>query len=170
MTGRQIISVLAAWSLAALGLAAMGVIAPQLLAQQSPPAPEPPAEESFLTGAPDLPLMPGLTEDQAASFLFDKPAGRILAARVLAGSPGACVEAAEVRRFYSTTLPQLGWLPAGDGLHDALSTPPAETALIYLREGERLTIEFGPEGATGAANDGDCLELRFLLSPASAIK
>lgn len=165
MTGRRIILKLAAWS-----LAAMGMVAPPLLAQQSPPAPEPPAEESFLTGAPDLPLMPGLREDQATSFLFDKPVGRIFAARVLAGSPGGCVKAAEVRRFYGTTLPQLGWLPAGDGFSDGLATPPAETALIYLREGERLTIEFAPEAATGAANDGDCLELRFLLSPVSAIK
>lgn len=151
MTGKRITLILAAWALAAFGLAP-----PQSLAQSAPPA-----EEGFLLGAPDIPLMPGLEEDPAAAFLFDKPAGRILTTR-LAG----CLKRAEVRQFYTATLPQLGWLPVGH--EPALPSPPpppqAEQAMVYLREGERLTIEF----AAGSGDEGDCLELRFLLNPTPA--
>lgn len=124
----------------ALVLALSGVSGQQVSAE---PAESPP--ESFLLGASDIPLMPGLAEDEATSFLFDKPGGRIIAARL-----DGCVATADARHFYGATLPQLGWLPADGGL--------AGSALTYLREGEQLTIEF--------ADKGDCLELRFLLSPA----
>lgn len=106
-----------------------------------------PAAESFLIGALDIPLMPGLTEDEAATVYFDKPAGRILIA-----SPAGCVDQREARRFYGVTLPQLGWLPAPK------TGPGAAFKLVYLREGERLTLEF-------SASNNDCAAMRFLLSP-----
>ncbi len=147
MTGKRIILILAAWALAASSLAA-----PQSLAQSALPG-----EESFLVGLSDIPLMPGLTQDEAASFLFDKPAGRILTARL-----HGCVEAADVRQFYGATLPQLGWLPA-----PFVSTATA-TTLIYLREGEKLTLEFATEPDTMSGNDSGCFELLLLLSPDAA--
>lgn len=129
-----------------LMLAAWG--SPALTAGAAEGTPEP---ESFLLALPDIPLMPGFSEDAAAAVLFDKPGGRILAARL-----NGCVAAAEARAYYGATLPQLGWLPADRGL----SSP----ALVYLREGERLTLEFV---TSGGGPDG-CLELRFLLSPVPA--
>lgn len=108
------------------------------------------AQESFLLGSSDIPLMPGLVEDEAAAVVFDKPSGRIMIARL-----GGCVDLKDARHFYDATLPQLGWLPAGNGLSGPVVT--------YLREDERLAIEFHRDGT-----DGKCLELRFLLSPAGA--
>ena len=162
MTSMRIILVLAAW-----GLTALANGAPPLMAQ-SPPAPA--AAESFLADLSDIPLMPGLTQDEAASFLFDKPAGRILTARL-----HGCVEAADVRHYYGATLPQLGWLPAPSVSTATASTATAST-LIYQREGERLTLEFssrsdpGTDAASGTRSDEDdgCFELLLLLSPAAA--
>ena len=122
-------------------------------------------EESFLVGLSDIPLMPGLAQDEAASFLFDKPAGRILTARL-----HGCVEAADVRQYYGATLPQLGWLPA-----PLVSTATAST-LIYRLEGDRLTPHFpawsrpGPRTGSGTGSDEDagCFEILLLLSPAAA--
>ena len=68
------------------------------------------AESGFLTDVDDLPLAPGLVEDPAARVVFDKPAGRI----VEAAASGA-VSAGAVTRFYTQTLPGLGWTArAGD--------------------------------------------------------
>lgn len=153
MTGMRIILVLAAWSLTASGIGA------PLLMAQSPLAPA--APESFLAGLSDIPLMPGLTQDEAASFLFDKPAGRILTARL-----HGCVEAADVRHYYGATLPQLGWLPA-----PLVSTATAST-VIYQREGERLTLEFAsrsdPGSGAASGEDDGCFVLLVLVSPAAA--
>ena len=151
MTGMRIILVLVVLVFA-LGLAESGALADN--DGES-------GEESFLVGLSDIPLMPGLAQDEAASFLFDKPAGRILTARL-----HGCVEAADVRQFYGATLPQLGWLPA-----PLVSTATA-TTLIYLREGEKLTLEFAtgsdPGSGTAPGNDGGCFELLLLLSPDAA--
>ena len=68
------------------------------------------AESGFLADVDDLPLAPGLVEDPAARVVFDKPAGRI----VEAAASGA-VSAGAVTRFYTQTLPGLGWTArAGD--------------------------------------------------------
>lgn len=116
-----------------------------------------PSEEIFLLGATDIPLMPGLTEDEAATVFFDKPAGRIMIAR-----PGGCIDPKEAKRYYGATLPQLGWLPV-EGV----------ASLSYLREGERLTLEFATDfvddfaGGRDVAREPYCAALRFLLSPIS---
>ncbi len=101
-----------------------------------------------MLGLSDIPLMPGLVEDEAAALVFDKPAGRIIIAHL-----GGCVDLVAARKFYDSTLPQLGWAPA--------ETQPGASLRAYFREGERLAIEFGEE-----PGGGNCLELRFLLSPA----
>ena len=125
-----------------LALAMLGVFSQQVLAEPAEPVPEP-----FLIGTTDIPLMPGLTEDEAATVFFDKPAGRILIA-----SPAGCVDRQEAQRYYGTALPQLGWLPGPQAESGAI------LELVYLREGERLTLEFFASG-------NDCAAMRFLLSP-----
>jgi hypothetical protein len=92
----------------------------------------------FVAGTEDVPLMQGLAPVDGNSLAFDKPEGRIVEAE--ARGPLA---RAKVRDFYDTTLPQLGWSAAG---RDA-----------WLRDGERLHIEFG-------GRDGD-LTVGFTLSP-----
>ena len=78
--------------------------------------------DGYLSGIPDLPLMPGLRELPDGGLVFDKPGGRI----VETFAEGAMTSVA-VRGFYDETLPQLGWRREGRG--------------TYLREGERLNLE-----------------------------
>ncbi len=94
--------------------------------------------DGFVSGAEDLPLMAGLTEDEGANLVFDKPGGRI----VEAWATGAVSHAA-VGAFYAETLPELGWqrLDAAD----------------WTREGERLRIDI-----TGG---DDALIVHFSISP-----
>ena len=81
------------------------------------------AAEGFLTGIPDLPLMPGLQEVPDSGLVFDKPEGRIVEAYAVGDTTPQAVTA-----FYNETLPQLGWRREKSG--------------AYLREGERLSLEF----------------------------
>ncbi len=74
----------------------------------------------YVAGVADLPLMPGLTERPEDGLVFDKPGGRIVEA--FATGP---LTWQEVRSFYESTLPELGWKPDRGG---------------YLREGERLQL------------------------------
>jgi hypothetical protein len=99
------------------------------------------AAGGFFGGLPDLPLMPGLTEDRAAAVIFDKPQGRI----VKLTATGRLTRAA-VLDFYAGALPPLGWIPTRPGR--------------FRRDGEilRLTI-------AGRAADGAGISVRFLLAP-----
>ncbi|MSP66919.1 MAG: hypothetical protein EXQ96_02240 [Alphaproteobacteria bacterium] len=94
--------------------------------------------DGFLSVGEDVPLMPGLAEDRASAFVFDKPEGRIASAQA-----SGAVEAAAVAAFYARALPALGWTAAGP--------------LQYQREDERLTltVEVAPNGAL----------VRFFLTP-----
>ena len=94
--------------------------------------------DGFVSGAEDLPLMAGLTEDEGANLIFDKPDGRI----VEAWATGALRRAA-VAAFYAETLPELGWQQL-----DSAS---------WAREGERLRIDI-----TGG---DDALTVHFSISP-----
>jgi|SRR5688572_25134937 hypothetical protein len=95
------------------------------------------AGDGFVEGFEDLPLAPGLANVPEAGTGFDKPTGRI----VVAYASGK-TSRGEVEKFYSTTLPQLGWTRQGGA---------------YLREGERLTIEI--LGAQGGVT------VRYTLAP-----
>jgi hypothetical protein len=97
-----------------------------------------PAADAFVAGTEDLPLMPGLATVRGAGLVFDKPQGRIVEAQ----ATGKVTRAA-VRRFYETTLPELGW--AADGPQS------------WRREGERLRIDI-------KGRDGD-VRVGFTLSP-----
>ncbi len=96
------------------------------------------AGEAFVEGFEDLPLAPGLANLSEAGTGFDKPTGRIVVAYARGEASRSSVE-----KFYSTTLPQLGWT--------------AEDAGAFLREGERLTIEI--LGADGSVT------VRYTLAP-----
>jgi hypothetical protein len=87
------------------------------------------SDERFIAGLEDLPLMAGLHEVREVTIVFDKPDGRIVEATAL-----GAVTVGEVQRFYLTTLPELGWVTAGD--------------LRFVREGETLvlTLTEGDEG------------------------
>jgi hypothetical protein len=95
------------------------------------------AGERFVEGFEDLPLAPGLVNLPEAGTGFDKPTGRIVVAYASGKTSRSAVE-----KFYSATLPQLGWSREGNA---------------YLREGERLTIEIiGAEGG---------VTVRYTLAP-----
>jgi hypothetical protein len=94
--------------------------------------------EGFLGVYEDLPLAPGLTEVQGSGLTFDSPGGRIVE-----GYAKGAVKAADILKFYSTTLPQLGWTRESDSQ--------------YRREAEVLKL------ATEA--DGRALVVHFTISP-----
>ncbi|MEA2754521.1 MAG: hypothetical protein QOJ54_810 [Aliidongia sp.] len=92
----------------------------------------------YVPGTEDVPLMPGLAADAGTALIFDKPQGRIVEAA--ARGP---VSRRAVLAFYQQSLPQLGWLPAGDRR--------------FQRDGERLSLDFD-------GSDGNLL-VGFTLSP-----
>ena len=99
------------------------------------------AQGLFFSAIDDLPLMDGLNEVEGGSMVFDSLSGRIVEAL----STGK-VTRQQVTRFYSETLPQLGWLEIIPG--------------HFVREGEALKIEFPTPPA------GIKLNVLFMLSPA----
>lgn len=95
-------------------------------------------EAAFVAGIEDLPLMAGLEEVPDSGVVFDKPSGRI----VEAYARGRVTRQA-VLKFYTGTLPQLGWRRDGD--------------VAFHREGERLTLNI--------TTVSGILTIRFTLSP-----
>jgi hypothetical protein len=98
--------------------------------------------ERFFDGVEDLPVMPGLAEIAAEGMTFESGDGRIVE-RAASGR----VDRDQVLRFYAAALPQLGWRPRGRA--------------TYLREGERLRIEFYGGGRQPERE----ILVRFLISP-----
>ncbi len=96
------------------------------------------ADGTFLAGAADLPLMPGLRELPEMAMVFDKPDGRLVRAMAVGKT-----EQTALWRFYDETLPQLGWHRLGPG--------------NFIRDGERLHI-------TAKKSDG-ALIVRFAIAP-----
>jgi hypothetical protein len=95
----------------------------------------------FVEGVEDLPLMDGLVSEPGSAVVFDKPDGRIVEA--VASGP---VSRAAAIAFYTQTLPQLGWTPAG---------PPDD--LAFARDGERLELDLQEAGGK--------LSVRFAIAP-----
>lgn len=98
--------------------------------------------QEFVSGIEDLPLMPGLTETDEGSLVFESATGRFVEVYAIGD-----MEPSRVTGFYGESLPQLGWQQAGP--------------TIYRRDGEILMIEYLP-----AAETGGPLTVRFALSPA----
>ncbi|WP_445680552.1 hypothetical protein [Radicibacter daui] len=87
------------------------------------------AAERFVPGIADLPLMDGLAvpdADADAAVAFDAPGGRVVDVAA-AGK----VKWADVVRFYSDTLAQLGWVQIGR----------TDEVMVFEREDEKLTLE-----------------------------
>ncbi len=100
----------------------------------------------YLDSIEDMPLMEGLKETGEGGIAFDKPDGRI----VRAVAEGRVADA-DVRRFYTQTLPQLGWTHARNiELINGL--------LVFRRENERLEIQIVPQ-------KGKLTEVRFSIEP-----
>lgn len=116
------------------------LLAAPLAAAQAPvPATDPDEEAKFLSVIEDIPLMPGLVEDEARAIVFDAAQGR-LAETYARGK----IAPQAVREFYGETLPALGWR--------------AEDGSRWVREGEALTLEI--------AEIAEGLDVHFSLSPA----
>jgi hypothetical protein len=87
------------------------------------------AEETrFFSLLSDIPLMPELYEVTKDSMSFDKPEGRIVEA--VAASETQNIN--QIRAFYESTLPQLGWTAKGP--------------YSYVREGETLSLRLESRG------------------------
>ncbi len=142
-----------------LAFALVLVWAPAAVAQQAAPADTAP-EGAFLSVVEDVPLMPGLVEDEASAVVFDAAQGRLAETVAVSASGRAAILA-----FYAETLPALGWLADGEAR--------------WVRAGEALALEFedvsadgGPAGQGPAdksakrKNAGD-IAVRFSLSPAN---
>lgn len=107
---------------------------------------------SYIAGFESLPLMPGLTEKKSERVNFDTPVGRIVEATTVGR-----VRKEEVEKFYTKTLPQLGWQKV--------------EPLTFKREGERLSIEFltGQLSTSPALNTvKGMLVVRFTIKPLAA--
>lgn len=89
------------------------------------------AENSrFLSALSDIPLMPGLYELAEETVIFDKPEGRI----VESSAASETKNINEIKDFYDSALPQLGW---------TRGTPSLEGDLVYFRQDETLRLRIG---------------------------
>lgn len=77
----------------------------------------------YFSAVEDLPLMPGMEEQEDKTVVFDSPQGRIVEMTAITKS-----DAQQVLQFYSGTLEPLGWSMVG------------ATGNVYSREREELTI------------------------------
>jgi hypothetical protein len=104
------------------------------------------AAERFVPGIADLPLMDGLDvpdADAQAAVAFDVPGGRVIDVAATGK-----VAWADVVRFYSDTLSQLGWTLIGR----------VDEVMVFEREDEKLTVE-------RATAPGGKAQVRFNLGP-----
>jgi hypothetical protein len=85
-------------------------------------------ESKFFSTLSDIPLMPGLYEVTRDSVSFDKAEGRI----VETAAASETLNSGQIRAFYVSSLPQLGWTAAGQ---DA-----------FTKGGEKLTLRLEAKG------------------------
>jgi len=135
-----------------LGLLAVGVAAAALWSAAGAARAATPARTGtqFSAYIDDLPIMPGLAEDDEG-YAFDLFQGGRLAEARLGGDADASV----VRGFYAATLTQMGWKPS-----------PAEP-YVYTRGREKLTFLVEPRRARAGARAARGLDAVFVISPDS---
>lgn len=97
------------------------------------------AAQQYVQGTEDLPLYDGFKAAETQNISFDTTNGRIVDATFY--SKRAVAE--DVRTFYDTTLPQLGWQK--------------QQYQIYRRDGETLKLTILQEGGK--------VVLRFIIQP-----
>ena len=100
---------------------------------------------AFLSTIEDMPLMDGMTETGAPT-VFETPFGRIIEAEAIGAG-----DRRDVERFYSETLPALGWR-AAVGADDA----------VFERGDEQLQITVTAKNGSVAA------KFRLIARPASS--
>ena len=115
---------------AALAFAGAVLAAVSLAAQTAP--------TGFVAGTEDVPLMPGLRNQENTLVVFDKPQGRIVEIEARGKVTRAAAE-----KFYADSLPPLGWV--AEGRHR------------WRRDGEGLALDI-------KGNDGN-LRVAFSLTP-----
>lgn len=81
---------------------------------------------TFIEGIEDVPLMKGMTQIQKDTISFGNEESRFFEAYLTSTRVGFKA----VEKFYTTTLPQLGWTYQGK----------RGNALIFYREGEVIEI------------------------------
>lgn len=91
-------------------------------------APAGASEQLFFSDLSDIPLMQGLYEVTDKAVIFDKPEGRIVEAVAVSESENV----SNIKAFYDSALPQLGWVREAEGL--------------FVRPGEGLRVVCGAEG------------------------
>jgi hypothetical protein len=134
-----------------VGLVGAGVLAVMLwaAAESSARAAQPPPRGSqFSAYIDDLPIMPGLAEDDEG-YAFDLfQGGRLAEARL-----GGEADPAVVRGFYAATLTQLGWRPS------------EAEPYVYHRGRERLIFLVEPRRARRGGRPPRGLEAVFVITP-----
>ena len=100
-------------------------------------------QSGFLSGIPDLPLMPGLQEAPASGLVLARRHPPFRSGRIVEAFAAGRVAPGKVTDFYASTLPQLGWQPGPVG--------------SYLRDGEKLSLAI--EEAEGGVT------VQFTLAP-----
>lgn len=88
------------------------------------------ASEEFVQGSEDIPLPVGMEKILGDSVGFDSESGSIISSSY---STTASLE--QVRKFYLTTLLQMGWSLTGSG----------QNSLNFQRDKEKLEIELATE-------------------------
>lgn len=83
-------------------------------------------EVRFFSELSDIPLMPGLYELTEKTVIFDKPEGRIVESSAVSETENTI----NIKEFYDSSLPQLGWIRQGDS---------------YVRGDEILNLAVGAE-------------------------
>jgi hypothetical protein len=94
--------------------------------------------QKYVPGTEDLPVYEGFKPVDAKNVAYDSESGRIIDAGYFSNH----TKAAEVKQFYSETLPQLGWKKKNGE---------------YMREGERLKVNI--------TEKGDITFLKFNIRP-----
>lgn len=123
----------------AIALAAALAIGPQAVGADQ-------AATGYLAGIDDLPLMAGFEEVAGSAMNFDTPGGRIMEVQALGAA-----DRDRVAEFYTTALPQLGWL--------ALAV--SRNGLRFERDEEILVIEIGKR-------EGGVSLVQFRIAPRPA--
>ena len=85
----------------------------------------------FVQGSEDIPLLKGMEKSSEETFGFDSRSGSILTSEYVTKNSFKAV-----KKFYSQTLPQMGWK-----LHAT-----ADHQITFKREKEKLEIEFKQNG------------------------
>ena len=97
------------------------------------------AAPRFLEAISDVPLMPEMQEIGGESVVFDNPEGRV----VQAAAYSTAANIPEIKAFYGSSLPQLGWEKVAD--------------TSFVRQSEKLSL---------SVNDaGDYRVVHFMLEP-----